>query len=511
MKFTGESQLLRQFLLGIYDTLEQFSNEFATDKRRINWIAGHFVSSNNDVSPSQAWFLALLMKNAHVHCIVDPYVNLKSLEYVLPPLCSTHAFIKEVISVFGDKTSSKTARQDFAKCRQGNTSIGDYNARYTSLALYVVQSEEDAVLKYVSGLNPEVRYAAIHIAGWSDAMTVAEKQSLAVQRQKIVDKVSELGGKVKKPTLYQHPNATHQTLPLIPIIKAIPVQQDALTPMEIDAISTRHDKKNPFPAIRLVCIQNTSCFRCFQAFDPKTHMINGERHCPNKNASLSEKLSLISDPKYKDKKKEKTHQIAALLIEEDANFQDSKALEELGEEEKEAVEWLLEDYLTGRSDITYPCRSEVLESIEVNSIRLMADNSYPRRVVVPMTVKSQSLSIQTMVFLDIGSMSSFVNEEFVRRHGLTLKKKEIPMRCEWYDGTVGRDVEWEWDGKIEAVGADGETEAFKIRLNVTSLGRNDVMIGLPSMEGIGCFLKLIKGGSYVMLGKKLLIAATVLE
>lgn len=411
LKFTGESRLLRQFLLDIYDTLEQFSNEFSSDKRRINWIAAHFVSQTNDVSPAQAWFLALLMKNAHVHGIVYPYANLKSLEYVLPPLCSTDAFIKELIHVFGDKTSSKTARLDLAKCRQGNTSMVDYNARYTSLALYVVQSEEDAVFKYVSGLNQDVRYAAIHLAGWSEASTVAEKQAIAVQGQKIVDELAEMGGKIKKQTLYQHPNATNQTTTPIPIIKPIGVNIQTQVPMEIDAIVTRHDKKNLFPAICSICVKNNLCFRCLQSFDPKTHLVNGERHCPNKNASLSEKLSLISDPKYNDKKKiGKPHQIAALTIEEDTDQQDSQALSELGEEEREAVDWLIEDYLTGLSDVVYPHRSDTLDKLEINSIRLMADALYPRRVVVPMSLKDGSLSIQTMAFLDIGSMTNFIDD-----------------------------------------------------------------------------------------------------
>lgn len=70
----------------------------------------------------------------------------------------------------------------------------DYNSQYTSLALYVVQSDKDAVIKYVAGLNPEVRYAAIHVAGWTDATKVVEKQALAVQGQRIVDEVTAMGG-----------------------------------------------------------------------------------------------------------------------------------------------------------------------------------------------------------------------------------------------------------------------------------------------------------------------------
>lgn len=85
--------------------------------------------------------------------------------------------------MFGDKTTSRTAREDLSKCKQGNSQVTDYNSRYTALALYVVQSEEDAIIKYVAGLNPEVRYAAIHVAGWTEAITVAEKQALAVQGQ----------------------------------------------------------------------------------------------------------------------------------------------------------------------------------------------------------------------------------------------------------------------------------------------------------------------------------------
>lgn len=119
VKFSGESKLLRQFLLEIYDTLEQYANCFASDKRKINWIAAHFATSTNDVSPAQSWFLSLLMKNAHVHGVTDPYANLKSLEYVIPPLLSTDAFIQELIYVFGDKMSSKTARVLFRNVDKG--------------------------------------------------------------------------------------------------------------------------------------------------------------------------------------------------------------------------------------------------------------------------------------------------------------------------------------------------------------------------------------------------------
>lgn len=263
----------------------------------------------------------------------------------------------------------------------------------------MTQSEEDAVLKYVSGLNQEVRIAAIHLAGWSDTTTVAEKQSIAVQAQKIVDELAEIGGKAKKPMLYQHPNSSNHTPTPIPIIKPVVINTGS-TPMEIDAIKTKTDKRNPFPAIRSLCIQNNLCFRCLLAFDPKTHMVNGERRCPNKNASLADKLALSSNRKSLDKKREEIpHQIAALSIEDDTDKQDDEALQAMGEEERDVVDWLIEEYIEGLSDVVYPHTLDYLDTVEVNSIKLMADSSYPRRVVVPANLKTKTGSIQTMAFL----------------------------------------------------------------------------------------------------------------
>lgn len=104
--------------------------DFSSDKRQINWIASHFTLTNSEATPSQSWFLALLMKNTYTHGITDQYANLKALEYVIDPLKSADAFINEMILVFGDKMSSKTAREALEKCKQGLTSIVDYNSRF---------------------------------------------------------------------------------------------------------------------------------------------------------------------------------------------------------------------------------------------------------------------------------------------------------------------------------------------------------------------------------------------
>lgn len=47
--------------------------------------------------------------------------------------------------------------------------------------------------------------------------------------------------------------------------------------MEVDAVATQNDKKNPFPAICSICMQDSLCFRCLGPFDVETHMIDGEQ------------------------------------------------------------------------------------------------------------------------------------------------------------------------------------------------------------------------------------------
>lgn len=132
-------------------------------------------------------------------------------------------------------------------------------------------------------------------------------------------------------------------------------------------------------------------------------MEGGERCCPNKNASLSDKLALISSEKSDSKNKTDTkpHQIAALTVEEDTDEQDAMALAELQEDEKEAVGWMVEEYLSGLSDVDYPTTSDELNQVEINSIQLIADTSYPRRVGVPLKLRDAAVCIPTMAFFDI--------------------------------------------------------------------------------------------------------------
>lgn len=240
LRFSGEPKLLRQFLLDIYDVLDRFADSFATDKRRINWVAAHFGSVTPIKTPtsSQSWFLALLKKNALLTGVTDPYANLKGLEYIEPALVSFSAFIGELINVVGDQMSAKSAREALDNCIQGDTTVVDYNTTFTSLSHQVSLSAEDAMLRYANGLNRDVYLECARMPGWISAPTLAIKQLLKIEAAKVVEALASAPpGKRSKANTYAHPHSqSHQSLPKptpIPIIR----QPPSPIPMDVSAIT----------------------------------------------------------------------------------------------------------------------------------------------------------------------------------------------------------------------------------------------------------------------------------
>lgn len=217
LRYAGEPKLLRQFLLDIYDAIDRHSDHFQNDKRRINWVAAHFGSTapTKSQTSSQSWFLALLERNTLLVGVTDPYANLKGLEYVEPSLTSFSAFIAELINVFGDRMSAKSAREALEDCVPGDTTVVDYNARFTSLSHQVSQSAEDAMLRYANGLNRDIYLECARISGWISAPTLAIKQLLTIEATKVVEALNSApSGKKPKAQAYAHPHShSHQPLP----------------------------------------------------------------------------------------------------------------------------------------------------------------------------------------------------------------------------------------------------------------------------------------------------------
>lgn len=187
-------------------------------------------------------------------------------------------------------------------------------------------------MKYVSGLHLDIQEECNNIEGWGQAKTLQEKMNLAVVGADRALERAALPQRSQKHKLYQHPNKTVSTT--IPVQFTTPKPVAVPVPMEIDAISAKNsDKKNPFSIIRSICIKKGLCFKCIKPFNAETHMVNGERRCPNPNASLAEKLALLT-PTTDKKVEQKTHQIAAINFEDTVEVQDTQALEDLGDEER---------------------------------------------------------------------------------------------------------------------------------------------------------------------------------
>lgn len=206
--------------------------------------------------------------------------------------------------------------------------------------------------------------AAVHLTGWTEAVTVIEKQNLAIRGAQIVDEIASIKGQAKRNNVYQHPNSPRPNPIPIHITKPIVSTSTLPVPMEIDAIATKDNRRNPFPAIRSICIKDGLCFRCLQKYDVKTHFVNGECHCPNKNASFAEKMALLTAKKSKDPI---LHQIAVISTGSDTDEQDLQALEELNEDEADLVKWTVEEYFEGLSDVEYPPTSDLITRTVWNS------------------------------------------------------------------------------------------------------------------------------------------------
>lgn len=342
-----------------------------------------------------------------------------------------------MILILGDKTSAKTARAALDKCKQGSTSIIDYNSRFRPLSFQVRQHEDDAIIKYVGGLHPDVREECINVQGWNVANTLAEKMNLAIEGATRADERASLPNKMNRPRLYQHPHKQNVvTYPIhVPINKPVSVP----VTMEIDAIHAKViDRKSPFTSIGSVCIKRGLCFKCIQPSDEETHMQNGERICRNKNTSLSEKLALLTEKDLAEHQDStKNHQIAAVSFEDQVEADDCAALEELGEGEREAVDWLLENYCSGLFQPIYPPPSDLMDDLEVHTVKIEADRSTPRRVNVAMTLREKDCSIPVMVIADTGSMTNLLDESFVKKNGMNLLTESSPLSCKGYDGKIG--------------------------------------------------------------------------
>ncbi|PLW36075.1 hypothetical protein PCANC_18760 [Puccinia coronata f. sp. avenae] len=107
-------------------------------------------------SPAENWYTSLITDNARRQGSFNPYGNLDGIAFTIPALLSVEAFLKALISVFGNRFMKENAKRALSACKQGTSTIGEYNSRFSSLVYLVEDVEEARIKRYVSGLNPRI-------------------------------------------------------------------------------------------------------------------------------------------------------------------------------------------------------------------------------------------------------------------------------------------------------------------------------------------------------------------
>jgi hypothetical protein len=104
--------------------------------------------------PVGNWYTLLITNNARRHGSFNPYSNLEGILFTIPTLASVEAFLEAMIGFFGNCFMKENAKRGLAACKQGNSTIGEYNSQVSFLVYLVEDVEEARIEFYVSGLNP---------------------------------------------------------------------------------------------------------------------------------------------------------------------------------------------------------------------------------------------------------------------------------------------------------------------------------------------------------------------
>lgn len=171
------------------------------------------------------------------------------------------------MTVFSDKEADATARKALDACKQGDSSISNYNNRFLSVVFTVPLTEQSRILQYVEGLHPDLLYCCNFQQGSSNISTLSQKMTVASEAAKVLDSISSLKTtNVFNPRRPPHFSKPHQHLstshkPLVQF--GIPVKDHNAMDINIAAL----DPADPMTAIRRICWDRKLCFYCLKSFD----------------------------------------------------------------------------------------------------------------------------------------------------------------------------------------------------------------------------------------------------
>ncbi|KAA1117756.1 hypothetical protein PGT21_022412 [Puccinia graminis f. sp. tritici] len=295
--FSGDSQQLLSFLRAIRDYLRARSACFDSDNRRIIWISRHFGYGssgqwkNTAPSPAENWYTSLINDNARRQGPFNPYGDLDGIKFTIPSLLSTEAFLEALIGVFGDRFIKENAKRALAACKQGQSTIGDYNSRFSSLVYLVEDVEEARIERYVLGLNPRIIYKAMS-KEWRGAKTLDERMELATEAAAQLDLLSLLPSESSQPRHQPLSSAPPPGLSL-PTHHQTTAARDP-NAMDVDAAFVRRGNRpqSLIDIARSICLQKSLCFRCLQPTSPPTH--TGSLDCPNMGVTTKQREAFVA-------------------------------------------------------------------------------------------------------------------------------------------------------------------------------------------------------------------------
>ncbi|KAA1085761.1 hypothetical protein PGT21_018600 [Puccinia graminis f. sp. tritici] len=518
--FSGEPGHLLSFLRTIRDFLRQNSN-FSSEKRRVVWISRHFgfhpAERKKTPSPAENWYNSLVIDNARQQGVIDVYGDLDGQPFKLPTLASVSAFLDGLIAVFGNKFMRDNAKRALEACKQRQLTIGEHNSQFKSLVYLVEDVEATRIEKYTQGLNPRIVWKAMS-KQWIDAKTLDDKMELASDAAAQLDILALLppdppAGSQHHPlssTRFGHPQP-HPPRP--------PRDPDA---MEIDAARVLPSTagKSLLDAARAICRARNLCFRCLAPIVPGVH--TGSLNCPNMfistekrqafvdqcrrnqngatqaNTSAVSSIRTVPSPSHNFLTYQPIPPPAPLLAQDQPHvlFKDSLVPSDAAESPAPmGFDEHYEDY-----------EEEDCATVEVPlaTVQVRLEGSNGSRLLVPVSFRGPGGSlIPATILVDTGAMANFVNESFVRQHGLKIRDRTTPIRCVGFDGRegVGGLVTRDWAGMIQLSSIDSKPFTLQSSFGITRLGSVDAIFGLPWLDRQGWVASgSLKGGHQFTLG-----------
>lgn len=107
LRFSGDAKTIDSFLITMYDIMEANTQCFASDSRKISWVARHFAPG----SPALDWWVSQLQENARAHsrahptapCLAGTFL-VAGVPFTIPVLLDISVFLRTLAQLFSDRS-----------------------------------------------------------------------------------------------------------------------------------------------------------------------------------------------------------------------------------------------------------------------------------------------------------------------------------------------------------------------------------------------------------------------